>query len=282
MSMLKSSALTRRLIGITAALGVLGAAPMLALQSGAGAATPAVKVGLSIVGSSQSSISQATRMFPNAKVGRYFAQSIQPFSSSSIRFFPASMEIWISWNTPASQVASGAYDATFAKILQSWNASGRTIKWSWTHEADSPGSHYNSAQIRAGWGHLLAVEKKYPNSRVKSMSIYEAYLLDPKHPHGDPNSWYVPADILGFDTYLPVNESRVLAYAKSKGKPWAIPETGKDLGDAANVLFMKGMVAGWKAYPPTGVAWFSSTNGGFSRPLSQLPRTLAYLRSIAG
>jgi hypothetical protein len=280
--MSKSPALARRLVGITAVLGLLGAVPALALQGGASAATPAVKVGLSIVGSSQSSISSATRMFPNAKVGRYFAQNIQLYSQSSIRFFPAAMEIWISWNTPPAQVASGAFDATFAKILQSWNASGRTIKWSWTHEADNPGSHYNSAQIRAGWARLLAVEKKYPSSRVKSMSIYEAYMLDPRMPHGNPANWYVPADILGFDTYVPANEARAIAYARSKGKPWSIPETGKDLSDAANVAFMKGMVAGWKAYPPVGVAWFSSTNGGFSKPLTRLPLTLAYLKSLAG
>jgi hypothetical protein len=281
--MSKSPALLRRLVGVTAVLGLLGAAPLLALQGGAGAATPAVKIGVSIAGTSHSSISQATKMFPNAKVGRYFAQSITPYTQSSIRFFPASMEIWISWNTPASQVASGAFDATFAKVLQSWNASGRTIKWSWTHEADNPRQHQNAAQIRAGWAHLLAVEKKYPNSRVKSMSIYEAYLLNSNHPHGDPNSWYVPADVLGFDTYLLPNEARVIAYAKSKGKPWAIPETGKDQGDANDAAFMKSMVAGWRAYPPLGVAWFSSPNGGsFSEPLNHLPKTLAYLRSIAG
>jgi hypothetical protein len=260
-------------------LALLGAAPLIAVQGGANAAS-SVKVGLSVVGSSQSSISTATRMFPNAQVGRYFAQNLQPYNQSSLRFFPAAMEIWISWNTSPSLVASGAYDSTFATILQSWNASGRTIMWSWTHEADNPGSHYNSSQIRAGWSHLLSVEKKYPNARVKSMSIYEAYMLDPKKPHGDPSIWYVPADILGFDTYLAVNEPRAIAYAKSKGKPWSIPETGNK-GDAASLSFMKTMVAGWASYPPIGVSWFSSTNGGFSQPLTRLPKTLAYLKSIA-
>jgi hypothetical protein len=278
--MSKNPALIRRLVGTTAVLALLGAAPLIAVQAGADAAGTPAKVGLSVVGSSQSSISTATRMFPNAQVGRYFAQSLQPFSQSSIRFFPAGMEIWISWNTSPSQVASGAYDKTFATILQSWNASGRIIKWSWTHEADNPRSHYNAAQIRAGWTHLLAVEKKYPSSRVKSMSIYEAYMLSPNHPHGDPSIWYVPADILGFDTYVTANESRAIAYAKSKGKPWAIPETGNK-GDAASLAFMRSMVAGWASYPPVGIAWFSSTNGGFSQPLTSLPKTLAYLKSIA-
>ena len=277
--MSKSPALIRRIVGTTAVLALLGAAPLIAVQGGANAAS-SVKVGLSVVGSSQASISAATRMFPNAQVGRYFAQNLQPFNQSSLRFFPAAMEIWISWNTSPALVASGGYDSTFATILQSWNASGRTIMWSWTHEADNPGSHYNSSQIRAGWSHLLSVEKKYPNARVKSMSIYEAYMLDPKKPHGDPSIWYVPADILGFDTYLAVNEPRAIAYAKSKGKPWSIPETGNK-GDAASLSFMKTMVAGWASYPPIGVCWFSSTNGGFSQPLTRLPKTLAYLKSIA-
>ena len=86
--MLKNTARVRRLVAITAVLGTLGAAPMLALQGGADAATPAVKVGLSIVGSSQSSINSAFKMFPNAKVGRYFAQNLQVYSSSSLRLLP--------------------------------------------------------------------------------------------------------------------------------------------------------------------------------------------------
>jgi hypothetical protein len=278
--MSKSPALVRRIVGTVAALAVIGAAPVIALQGGASAAAGHVKIGLSVVGGSQSSISSAIRMFPNAQVGRYFGQNLQPFNKSSLRFFPAGMEIWVSWNTSPALVASGRYDATFASILQSWNASGRTIMWSWTHEADNPGSHYNSAQIRAGWAHLLAVEKKYPNSRVKSMSIYEAYMLDPKKPHGDPSIWYVPADILGFDTYISVNEARAIAYAKSKHKPWSIPETGSH-GDSASVAFLKSMISGWASYPPIGMCWFSSTNGGYSQPLTALPRTLAYLKSIA-
>lgn len=278
--MSKSPALIRRVIGTTAALALLGAAPLIAVQGGASAAAGPVKIGLSVVGSSQSSINNATRMFPNAQVGRYFAQNLQTFNQSSLRFFPPAMEIWISWNTSPSLVASGGYDKTFATILQSWNASGRTIMWSWTHEADNPGSHYNATQIRAGWAHLLAVEKKYPSSRVKSMSIYEAYMLAPNKPHGDPSIWYVPADILGFDTYLSNNEPRAIAYAKSKGKPWSIPETGNK-GDVTSLAFMKSMVAGWASYPPVGICWFSSTNGGFSQPLTALPKTLAYLKSIA-
>jgi len=278
--MSKSPALVRRIVGTAAALAVIGAAPLLAIQGGASAAPSSVKIGLSVVGSSQSSISAATRMFPNAQVGRYFGSNLQTFNQSSLRFFPPSMEIWVSWNTSPALVASGGYDATFATILQSWNASGRTIMWSWTHEADNPSSHYNSAQIRAGWAHLLAVEKKYPSAHVKSMSIYEAYMLDPKKPHGDPSLWYVPADILGFDTYISVNESRAIAYAKSKGKPWAIPETGNH-GDAASVAFLKTMISGWAGYPPVGMCWFSSTNGGYSQPLTALPKTLAYLKSIA-
>ena len=133
--MSQSPALFRRLIATTAVIAALGVAPLIAEQGGANAASAQTRIGLSIVGGSQSSINTAIKMFPNAKVGRYFAQTIQPFNSSSLRYFPASMEVWISWNTSPALVASGAYDSTFATILQSWNASGHTIKWSWTHEA---------------------------------------------------------------------------------------------------------------------------------------------------
>lgn len=278
--MSRSPALIRRLVATTAALAVLGAAPLIASELGASASVTSAKIGLSVKGSSQSSIAASLAMFPNAKVARLFSSDLQPFSQSNIRYFPATVEVWVSWNTSPAVVASGAYDATFATILQSWNASGRTIMWSWTHEADNPSSHYSSSQIRAGWAHLLAVEKKYPNARVKSMSIYEAYMLDPKKPHGDPSLWYVPADILGFDTYVSVNESRAIAYAKSKGKPWSIPETGSH-GDTASLAFLKSMISGWASYPPVGMCWFSSTNGGYSQPLTALPKTLAFLKSIA-
>ena len=46
---------------------------------------------------------------PQCQVGRYFAQNLQVYSSSSLKYFPAGTEIRISWNTPSSQVASGAY-----------------------------------------------------------------------------------------------------------------------------------------------------------------------------
>jgi len=278
--MSRSPALIRRLVATTAALAVLGAAPLIASELGASASVTSAKIGLSVKGSSQSSIAASLAMFPNAKVARLFSSDLQPFSQSNIRYFPATVEVWVSWNTSPAVVASGAYDATFATILQSWNASGRTIKWSWTHEADNPANHYNPAQIRAGWAHLLAVEARYPSARVKSMSIYEAYLLDPKRPHGDPASWYVPADVLGFDTYVSVNEARAIAYAKSKGKPWSVPETGAK-GDAASLAFIKSMISGWASYAPIGVCWFSSTSGGYSQSLSSLPKTLAYLKSIA-
>ena len=73
-----------------------------------------------------------------------------------------------------------------------------------------------------------------------------------------------------------------MAYAKAKHKPWAIPEFGADNGDAGNVAYVTSTIQSWASYPPIGAAWFNNTAAAsFSQPLSQLPRTLAYLRVLA-
>ena len=167
--------------------------------------------------------------------------------------------------------------------MQGWNKSGRIVYWDWQHEADNPRDHLNPATIRAGWAQLLSVEKKYPSATVKSMSIYEGYLLNPSKPHGDPSLWYVNADVLGFDCYVPGNEVRAMDYARSKGKPWAIPEFGNHGGDAADIAYVNNAMAQWAAYPPIGASWFNNTAAAsFSQPLTQVPGTLAYLRTLAG
>jgi hypothetical protein len=115
------------------------------------------------------------------------------------------------------------------------------------------------------------------------MSIYEGYLLNPSKPHGDPSLWYVNADVLGFDCYMPNNVVRAMLYAQSKGKPWAIPEFGAHAGDTADTAYVNSTIASWAAYPPIGASWFNNTAGAnFSQPLTQIPQTLAYLRTLAG
>jgi hypothetical protein len=274
----------RHIQGLAAALAI--SAIVLAAPSGtAVATTPATGAGIAVGLSFDKSLTttQTVALFPTAKVARIFEHNLVPWGSSPLRAVPATMQIWVSFTTLPSLVDSGAYNATFAAILQSWNASGRTIYWDWQHEADDPSRHFTPSEITKGWAQLLSVEHKYPSSRVKSMSIYEAFLLEPNHPHGNPDAWYVPADVLGFDTYLSANEARVMVYAKSKGKPWSMPETGHDAGDIADLAWMKSMVATYQSYPPIGFAWYSTSNPAapdFSDPLEELPRTLAYLRTL--
>jgi hypothetical protein len=238
------------------------------------AAARNVAFGTSLGGNS----SQTVKLFPNARIGRVFENAPE----AALPSLPSTYQIWLSFNVNPGTVASGAYNAQFGALLQAWNKSGRTVYWDWQHEADNPADHLNPTQIRAGWAQLLSVEKKYPSPKVKSMSIYEGYLLSPNQPHGNPANWYVNADVLGFDCYIPDNVVRAMAYAKSKGKPWAIPEFGNHGGDASDLAYIQSTIASWASYPPIGAAWYNNTAGAnFSQPLAQIPHTLAYLKLLA-
>jgi hypothetical protein len=242
------------------------------------AAVPAAAAGVAFGTSFGGDMAKTVQMFPNARIGRLFENAL----SAKLPTLPASYQIWLSFNTSPALVASGQFNAEFGAILQAWNNSGRTVYWDWQHEADNPRDHLNPATIRAGWAQLLSVEKKYPSSHVKSMSIYEGFLLNPSKPHGDPSLWYVDADVLGFDCYMPKNVPRAMLYAQSKGKPWAIPEFGNHGGDAADAAYITSTIQSWAAYPPIGAAWFNNTAAAsFSQPLTQVPGTLAYLRTLA-
>ena len=240
---------------------------------------PAAAKGV-LFGTSMGTDGAATiKMFPNSRIGRVFENQL----SIKLPALPSTWQIWLSFNNDPATVASGAFNAEFATILQSWNASGRVVYWDWQHEADNPRSNLNPTQIRAGWAQLLSVEKRYPNANVKSMSIYEGYMLHPSKPHGDPSVWYVDADVLGFDCYQPKAVVRAMQYAQSKGKPWSIPEFGNHSGDAGDIAYITSTITSWAAYPPIGAAWFNNTAAAnYSQPLSQIPQTLAYLRALAG
>jgi hypothetical protein len=239
------------------------------------AAAHSVAFGTSFGGNS----AQTIKMFPNARIGRLFWST----PKATLPTLPSSWQIWLSFNVSPATVASGQFNAQFATVLKAWNNSGRTVYWNWEHEADNPSKHFSSAQIRAGWAQLLSVEKKYPSAKVKSMSIYEGYMLAPSKPHGDPASWYVDTDVIGFDCYVPDNVVRAMNYAKSKHKPWAIPEFGSHGGDANNITYLTSTINSWAAYPPIGAAWYNNTAAAnFSQPLTQIPRTLAFLRALAG
>ncbi len=218
------------------------------------------------------------KLFPNARIGRLFWNA----PKATLPALPSTYQIWLSFNTSPSLVASGKFNAQFATLLQAWNKSGRTVYWDWQHEADNPSKHISATTYRAAWAQLLSVEKKYPSTRVKSMSILEGYLLSPNQPHGNPDSWYVNTDVIAFDAYNPDNVARATAYAKSKHKQWGIPEFGNHGGDAQDTAYVQSVIQLWSSYPPIGAAWYNNTAAAnFSQPLQQIPHTLAYLRALA-
>jgi hypothetical protein len=229
---------------------------------------------------------------PAGAHGVRFGTSLGTSSSTTMRLFPNPDVVRVFWSSAKAQLPSYGSSAlmvsfkslpsasSFASILQAWNTSGKTVFWTYYHEADR--SNISSAKFQAGWASLLAVEKKYPSSRVKSMSILTGIVLAPNHPHGNPESWYVNADVLGFDCYVPASVPRAMAYAKAKHKAWAIPEFGADNGDAGNVAYIKSTIAQWTGYPPVGVSWYNNTAGAsFSQPLTRLPQTTAFLKALA-
>ncbi len=237
-------------------------------------------LGSSFGGGSVANIRSTVARYPNSALGRYyFPGNPSVYSASALPSIPAQEAIMVSFKTAVATVKSGAYDATFASILRSWNASGRTIYWTWQHEADNPSKHIAPADYVAGWKHLLAVAAANPAPRVHSMSILMAYVLSPTHPHGDPAAWYVNTDVLGFDSYNLGSEKQAIAYAAAKGKRLAFPEFGAGIAgasDAASLAFAKSFVA---AFTPNvfGAAWFNA----LGTTLSRIPATQSFLNSIA-
>lgn len=213
--------------------------------------------------------STTLKLFSNPDIVRVFWSS----AKTTLPSMPGNAALMVSFKSLPSA-------SSFATILQAWNKSGRTVYWTYYHEADR--SNLSSAKFRAGWASLLAVEKKYPSTRVKSLSILTGILLAPNHPHGNPESWYVNADILGFDCYVPASIPRAMAYAKAKHKSWALPEFGADNGDAGNVAYIKSTIAQWVSYPPVAASWYNNTAAAsFSQPLTRLPQTVAFLKALA-
>jgi hypothetical protein len=274
-------ALIRRLAPL-ALLAVPFLVPVVATPGGATTSSttvlPTIARGVAFGTSMGQSSSRTTSIFPNARVGRVFQSS----PSTRLPALPSSYQIWLSFRTDPSTVASGAFNQQFGTILRAWNASGRTVYWTWRHEADR-GIGITATQFRAGWAQLLKVAAQNPSTRVHSMSILTGFVLNPHQPHGNPESWYVPTEVLGFDCYMPDNLTRAMKYAQSKHKKWAVPEFGAHLGDLKDLQYLKSSMTQWAAYPPIGASWYNNTaSAGFSQPLTQIPQTLSYLRSLAG
>ena len=245
--------------------------------------SPRLVVGTSMGGLDVKHLTDTLAAFPTAKVLRIYEPHAATTIAANPQFAAAVAhvkarggEIWYSFKIDPG--------ASWVAIVKDWAASGAKIRWTYMHEADDPAKHVNPAAFVATFTALIAKATPVSGSAVSEQSIFMAYLLQPSHPHGDPEAWYVPAArVLGFDCYNPAVLPLVIAYAKSKNKAYTIPEMGAggpastSPGDAGALAFAQAMVQGWKDSPPLGAVWFDNTRGGKSTFLTALPKTLAYL-----
>jgi hypothetical protein len=223
---------------------------------------------------------------PKCQVVRVFGGGLPGTVASNAEFQLAvnrGCEVWYSFSTMPSQ-------QQFQAALADWMKAPVPIWWTFSHEADQPKE--TPSVYQADYTQLMAWVRSmagYAGSNVHAQTILEAYHLE-QNPAPD-EGYYVPAvERLGFDSYTDIGMSKAQAYAKAKGKPWVIPEMGAGgaggqggAGDDAALAWVKARVASWSSYPPEGACWYNSTQGTNARsaPLTSLPKTAAYLNSIA-
>jgi|GEM_PF-1649173 len=268
----------RSLVALIAVAGLLVVGAMTSATAGTSAR---LLVGASFGGTTVTAINTTTALFPNATVGRYyFSGNPGTYESTPLSAIPSGETIFVSFKTTVATVESGAYNAAFTSILQDWNASGRTIYWTWQHEADISTSGIAAADYVAGWSQLLAVEAANPAPNVHSMSILTGSALNTNAPHGPLGQWYVPTDAIGFDVYNLTQEPLAEAYANTVGKPLAFPEFGNVIApnpttDAAALAFAQSFIA--NLTPNVfAAAWWNS----LGTSLTGKPLTTAYLGTL--
>lgn len=210
--------------------------------------------------------------FPTAEVVRIFLQDAKTFSESRpLAAIPTGKIIIVSFRTMPTQ-------ARWRTVLANWQGSGRRIWWVYRHEANLPGDPITPAQYKARYGALLAVGASH-SGNVNGMTVLSGDSVRT----GDAANWYVPGvQALGFDIYYLDNVPRAQAYARSKGKPMAIPEWGDGTqsgvgwqGDDNTLAFAKKYIALLDS-TTFAICWWSVGHND----LSLLPKTLAYLRSL--
>ncbi len=236
--------------------------------------------GRALIGTSfGGSLSTAEAQFPNMRVARFYYPGAPSVWGGGMASIPAGQVIFVSFNYDVAATEAGTYDAAFTQVLRSWAASGRTIYWTWQHEADNPSNNISQAAYRAGWDRLLADAATVNAPNLHSMSILMAIALTGVH--GPIEGWYVPGvDVLGFDSYYLSTELLAEQYAAAKGKPLAFPEFGSSIGgssDATSAAFAQQFIAALDANT-IGACWYDNLGNNFSTH----PLTLAVLRAAAG
>lgn len=232
-----------------------------------------------LIGSSfGGSIATTEAAFPNMQVARFFYPGAPAIWGGSIATIPTSQVIFVSFNYNVATTVAGGSDAAFTQVLRSWAATGRTIYWTWQHEADNPAKGISQTDYRDGWARLLADASAVNAPNVHSMSIIMATALTGVH--GPVEGWYVPVDVLGFDCYFLNTELLAEQYALGKGKPVAFPEFGSGLSgsaDSAAATFARQFIAALDSNT-IAAAWYNNNMNS----LATRPQTLAVLRAAAG
>lgn len=238
-------------------------------------------LGTSFGGSDAAAVNATETQFPEQDLGRYyFSANPDTFANTpGLAAIPTTEPIIISFKYPVASTVSGANNAAFTTVLRDWNATGRTIYWTWQHEADDPAKGIAQSDFVAGWNQLLSVEAANPNPNVHSLSILMGAALN--NGHGPTDGWYVSGvDYIGFDCYFTNSEQAAEAYAVAKGKGLFIPEFGDTVSpgqtDAQAKAFAQAFMADLTPVV-LGAAWYNAGNND----LSKFPNTLAYLRSAA-
>jgi hypothetical protein len=205
-------------------------------------------------------------------------------ATSEEQYAPATLPLVGSCEPPLGSVASGASVAA----LKAWVGARSDIPghvvtiW---HEPENPSKPTGaspaawSANVTAFVTNVVQPVNATRKNPIKTATILMCYTLTPAHPHGNPDTWYVPAvDLLGFDCYGQGQVGMARSYAASKGKPFFVGEYGPTIGATTTDAQVLAMVQA--DLPDLRTAdralWFDS--GGYA--FTSYPQTLAYWKTL--
>ncbi len=201
-------------------------------------------------------------VWPNAPAVRTYWGGLP---STTLPSAPAGAVLFVSFKTAPANIGP---------FIDAWQASGRTVYWTWHHEPDN--GDMTGAAFVTETDALLAQAATRPHSNVHSMTILTANSLVV----GNADQYYVPGvDVIGFDDYNLNNEPKCEAYATAHGKRLIFGEVGNVLNgatdtDAQALAFAQSF---WGALDSNTLAalWWS----GSTDTLVGKPNTTAFLAS---
>ncbi len=201
-------------------------------------------------------------VWPNAPAVRTYWGGLP---STALPSAPAGAVLFVSFKTAPADIGP---------FIDAWQASGRTVYWTWHHEPDN--GDMTGAAFVSETNALLAQAATHPHSNVHSMTILTANSLVV----GNADQYYVPGvDVIGFDDYNLNNEPKCEAYATAHGKRLIFGEVGNVLNgatdtDAQALAFAQSFWGALDSNVLAALWWSGSTNTLVGKPL-----TTAFLSS---